>query len=99
MLRTIKRERPAGQKWAYTSSNTVVLGEIVSRISGKSLANTISDLIWSKIGAEHDAILAQNERGYPMSGAGMAATLRDVARFGSSTVGKSPPVCVSSRNS
>jgi len=82
MLCTIKRERPAGQKWAYTSSNTVVLGEVVSRITGKSLADTISDLIWSKMGAEHDAILAQNERGYPVSGAGMAATLRDVARFG-----------------
>jgi CubicO group peptidase (beta-lactamase class C family) len=82
MLRTIRRERPAGDKWAYTSSNTVVIGEVVSRVSGKSLADTISDLIWSKIGAEHDAILTQNERGYPMSGAGMAATLRDVARFG-----------------
>jgi hypothetical protein len=82
MLRTIKRERPAGEKWAYTSSNTVVIGEVVSCVSGKSLADTISDLIWSKIGAEHDAILIQNERGYPMSGAGMAATLRDVARFG-----------------
>lgn len=82
MLRTIKRERPAGEKWAYTSSNTEVIGEIVSRVSGKSLADTISDLIWSKIGAEYDAILAENERGYPVSGAGMAATLRDVARFG-----------------
>ena len=82
MLRTIKRERPAGEKWAYNSSNTVVIGEIVSRVSGKSLADTISDLIWSKIGAGHDAILMENERGYPMSGAGMAATLRDVARFG-----------------
>jgi CubicO group peptidase (beta-lactamase class C family) len=82
MLRTIKRERPAGQKWAYTSSNTTVIGEIVSRVSGKSLAGAISDLIWSKMGAEHDAILAENERGYPVSGAGVAATLRDVARFG-----------------
>ena len=82
MLRTIKRERPAGQKWAYTSSNTIVIGEIVSRVSGKSLADTISDLIWSKMGAEHDAVLAENERGYPVAGAGMAATLRDVARFG-----------------
>lgn len=82
MLRTIKRECPAGETWAYTSSNTVVIGEVVSRVSGKSLADTISDLIWSKMGAEHDAILTQNERGNPMSGAGMAATLRDVARFG-----------------
>jgi CubicO group peptidase (beta-lactamase class C family) len=82
MLRTIKRERPAGEKWAYTSSNTQVIGEIVSRVSGKSLADTISDLIWSKIGAKHDATLAENERGYPVSGGGMAATLRDLARFG-----------------
>lgn len=90
MLRTIKRERPAGEKWAYTSSNTIVVGEIVLRVSGKSLADTISDLIWSKMGAEHDAILTQNERGYPMSSAGMAATLRDVARFGLLFT-KSPP--------
>jgi len=90
MLRTIKRERPAGEKWAYTSSNTIVVGEIVSRVSGKTLADTISDLIWSKMGAEHDAILTQNERGYPMSSAGMAATLRDVARFGLLFT-KSPP--------
>jgi CubicO group peptidase (beta-lactamase class C family) len=81
-LRTIKRERPAGEKWAYTSSNTAVIGEIVSRVSGKNLADTIRDLIWSKIGAEHDATLAVNERGFPASHAGMAATLRDLARLG-----------------
>ena len=90
MLRTIKRERPAGEKWAYTSSNTIVIGEIVSRVSGKSLADTIGDLLWSKMGAEHDAILTENERGYPVSGAGMAATLRDVARFGLAFT-KTPP--------
>lgn len=82
MLRTIKRERPAGRKWAYTSSNTAVIAEVVSRVTGKSMADAISDLIWSKIGAEHDATLAENERGYPASHAGMAATLRDVGRFG-----------------
>ena len=90
MLRTIKRAHPAGEKWEYTSSNTVVLGEVVSRVSGKSLADTISDLIWSKIGAEHDATLAKNDRGYPASHAGMAARLRDVARFGLAFT-KTPP--------
>jgi CubicO group peptidase (beta-lactamase class C family) len=90
MLRTIKRERKAGEKWAYTSSNTVVIAEVVSRVAGKSLSDVISELIWSKIGAEHDAILTVNERGFPMSGAGMAATLRDVARFGLAFT-KNPP--------
>ena len=91
MLRTIKRERKAGEKWAYTSSNTSVLGEIVARVSGRnSLPDVISELIWSKIGAEHDAILTVNERGFPMAAAGMAATLRDLARFGLAFT-KNPP--------
>ena len=81
-LGTLKRERKPGETWAYTSSNTSVLGEVISRVTGKSLADTIGELIWSKIGAEHDALLVENERGFPEAGAGMSATLRDVARFG-----------------
>ncbi len=81
-LGTLKREHKPGETWAYTSSNTSVLGEVISRVTGKSLADTISELIWSKIGAEHDALLVVNERGFPEAGAGMSATLRDVARFG-----------------
>jgi CubicO group peptidase (beta-lactamase class C family) len=81
-LGTLKREHKPGETWAYTSSNTSVLGEVISRVTGKSLADTISELIWSRIGAEHDALLAINERGFPEAGAGMSTTLRDVARFG-----------------
>ena len=81
-LRTVKRESKAGEKWAYTSSNTIVLATVISRVTGKSLADVISELIWSKIGAEHDAFLAENEKGFPVAHAGFAATLRDIARFG-----------------
>jgi CubicO group peptidase (beta-lactamase class C family) len=81
-LRTLKRESKAGEKWAYTSSNTAVLGNVISRVTGKSLADVISELIWTRIGAEHDALLAENERGFPVAHAGFAATLRDIARFG-----------------
>ncbi len=81
-LGMLKREHKPSEAWAYTSSNTSVLGEVISRVTGKSLADTISELIWSKIGAEHDALLVVNERGFPEAGAGMSATLRDVARFG-----------------
>ena len=81
-LGTLKRERKSGETWTYTSSNTSVLGEVISRVTGKSLADNISDLIWSKMGAERDALLVENERKFPEAGAGMSATLRDVARFG-----------------
>jgi CubicO group peptidase (beta-lactamase class C family) len=81
-LGTIKRLRKPGETWAYTSSNTAVLAEVMERTTGKSLANVISELIWSRMGAEHDALLLQNERGYPVAHAGMVTTLRDLARFG-----------------
>jgi CubicO group peptidase (beta-lactamase class C family) len=81
-LGTLKGEHKPGETWTYTSSNTSVLGEVITRVTGKSLADNISDLIWSKIGAERDASIVVNERKFPEAAAGMSATLRDVARFG-----------------
>lgn len=81
-LSGMKRANPPGAKWAYNSTNTALLGEVVARVSGKSLADALSDLVWSRIGADHDALLVQNEVGYPLAHAGLAATLRDLARFG-----------------
>lgn len=81
-LGLLKRENKPGERWAYTSSNTAIIGEIISRVTGRSLADSISELIWSHIGADHDALMIQNERGFPVAHCGMAATLRDVARFG-----------------
>jgi CubicO group peptidase (beta-lactamase class C family) len=81
-LSGMKRLDLPGAKWAYNSTNTALLAEVVSRVSGKSLADAASDLVWSRIGADHDALLAENSVGYPVAHAGLAATLRDVARFG-----------------
>jgi len=80
-LRTLKREHKPGETWAYVSSNTAVLGEVIARVTGKSLADAVSDNTWSKIGAEHDASWLENERAFPIAHAGMMATLRDLARF------------------
>lgn len=81
-LSGLERADPPGTKWAYNSTNTAILAEVVSRVSGKSLADVASDLVWSRIGADHDALLVENEVGYPVAHAGLAATLRDVARLG-----------------
>src|SRR5260221_8252845 len=81
-LATIRRKAPPGTTWAYTSSNSAVVGEVISRVTHRSLADVIGERIWSRMGAEHDALLLQNERGYPIAHAGMAMTLRDLARFG-----------------
>src|SRR5262249_22144991 len=81
-LATIKRKLPPGTKWEYASSNTAVIAEVISRVTQRSLADVIGERIWSRLGAEHDALLVQNERGYPVAHAGMAMTARDLARFG-----------------
>jgi len=39
-------------------------------------------MIWSKIGAEHDMVVAVSPQGYPMSFGWNLSTLRDMARFG-----------------
>jgi CubicO group peptidase (beta-lactamase class C family) len=82
LLGTLKREQPPGKNWAYISSNTAVLAEVISRVTNKSLAENISELIWKRIGAEQDALIVQNENKFPVAHAGMCCTLRDLARFG-----------------
>jgi CubicO group peptidase (beta-lactamase class C family) len=81
-LATFRREHAPGETWAYVSANTSVLGEVISRVTGQKLAEVISHLIWRHIGAEQDAQLAENKRGFPVAGGGMSMTLRDLARFG-----------------
>lgn len=70
-----------------------MLADLLERVSGKPLATLISELMWSRIGAEHDANLLINSKGYPIAHAGMVMTLRDLARFGMffTASGKSNP--------
>lgn len=82
LLKGFRRIRPAGQVQAYTSANTEVLADLLERVTGLRLAELISRMMWSKIGAENDALLVVNDKGYPVAHAGMVMTLRDLARFG-----------------
>jgi hypothetical protein len=56
----------------------------VSRHSPQTLlaGRSGSEMIWSKIGAEHDFQLAVLTQGYPMLCGFAALTLRDIHRFG-----------------
>ena len=67
---------------ADPASNAEVLAIALERATGKSLADLLSETIWSRMGAEHDALLLENARGYPLAHAGLVMTLRDLARFG-----------------
>ena len=81
-LSTLGSVRAPGSRWEYASVNTAVLGWLLERVTGKRLAEVLSDEIWSRVGAEGDALLVTNRNGVAVAHAGMATTLRDLARFG-----------------
>jgi len=81
-LATLKKEGEHGRGFAYKTVNTEVLAWIVKRASGQRLATLTSDLIWSRLGAEHDAHFAVDSAGTEAGGGGLNTALRDLARFG-----------------
>lgn len=81
-LAALDRVRRPGTLWEYASVNTALLAWLLERVTAKTLAEVLSDELWSRIGAEADAAIVVNRNGVAAAHAGMAATLRDLARFG-----------------
>jgi CubicO group peptidase (beta-lactamase class C family) len=81
-LLTLRQEGGHGHAFAYKTVNTEVLGWIMRRVTGTRLETLISERIWSRLGCEQDAYITVDSSGVALGGAGMSATLRDVARFG-----------------
>ncbi|MFP6584226.1 MAG: serine hydrolase [Candidatus Hydrogenedentota bacterium] len=82
VLPTFSKEGEHGEQFHYVTANTDALGWIVQRASGRSLVELLSTEIWSKIGAEHDAVIISDINRTPFIGGGFNTTLRDSARFG-----------------
>jgi CubicO group peptidase (beta-lactamase class C family) len=82
-LETRNKKDPTDQGcFRYKSPTTDVLAWVVSNESKKSLSTLVSELIWSKIGAEHDAYYVVDALGKEAAFGGLNATIGDFARFG-----------------
>ncbi|MBS1496850.1 MAG: serine hydrolase [Bacteroidetes bacterium] len=81
-LETVKKQGRHGEAFGYKTVNADALGWIISRVTGKSIANLVSDKIWTKIGMEQSAFYQVDALGIPFAGGGFNAGLRDLARFG-----------------
>ena len=81
-LLTLRQDGEHGRAFVYKTVNTEVVAWIMRRVTGTRLETLISERIWSRLGCEQDAYLTVDSSGIALSGAGMSATLRDVARFG-----------------
>ena len=66
----------------YISANTDLLGWLIERASGASLAETLSEVLWRPMGAEQPASLVTDHLGAAWCTGGLCATARDVARIG-----------------
>jgi CubicO group peptidase (beta-lactamase class C family) len=59
-----------------------VLGWLISRVSGKSVAQQVEQRIWQRLGVERDGYMWINALGEEMAGGGLNMTASDAARFG-----------------
>ncbi|MGO2452860.1 serine hydrolase domain-containing protein [Pseudomonas taetrolens] len=81
-LLTVKPLGEHGKAFAYKTVNTDVLGWVIARVTGRNMAQLLSEKIWQRIGAEQDAYFTVDSIGTPFAGGGLNTGLRDLARFG-----------------
>ncbi|MDE2447006.1 MAG: serine hydrolase, partial [Alphaproteobacteria bacterium] len=74
--------RAHGAAFEYRSVETDVLAFAMERVTGKRLAQILSEEIWQKMGAEENACYTVDAAGYALADGGLNACLQDYARFG-----------------
>lgn len=82
-LAKLPRAWPAGTHWNYNTAETDLLGILVQRATGRSLADYLSQTIWRPYGMGADAFWLKDDcDGSDTGGSGLSATLADYARIG-----------------
>jgi len=81
-LPTVPKKGEHGQVFTYRSANTEALGWVVARVTGRNVADLISERLLAPMGAERDGDMLVDSTGAAMAAGGLNLTLRDLARFG-----------------
>ena len=83
LLRNISaRSAPEGEKFAYASSETEVLGRVLTGATGRTVSDLTSEWLWRPLGAEYDAFWLLAHDGQERAYAYFNASLRDWGRLG-----------------
>jgi CubicO group peptidase (beta-lactamase class C family) len=83
LMRSLKAEHKPGSCFNYNTGDTYVLGNLISAATGKTLADYMSETIWSRLGMEFDAFYTlESDGGQEMGGSRAGIALRDFGRFG-----------------
>ncbi|MBY8820979.1 serine hydrolase domain-containing protein [Sphingomonas colocasiae] len=81
-LRTLPREAAPGSKWVYKTGETNLIGVLVSKATGKTLARYAEEKIWRPFGMERDLFWMVDAGGQDIGGCCISVSLRDYARIG-----------------
>lgn len=81
-LQGVQPQGSHGAAFGYKTVNADVLGWLIARVTGRNVAEYLSERIWRPLGAEQDAYMTVDSIGTPFAGGGLNTGLRDLARFG-----------------
>ena len=81
-LVTVQKEGVHGEVFGYKTVNTDVMGWIISRVTGKTIPELLSERIWKPLGTHIDGYYQIDGAGIAFAGGGFSANLRDMAMFG-----------------
>ncbi len=82
-----------GVKAEYRSVNTMMLGLVIQKITGKTLSEEFTTRIWQSIGADNDATWnVDHVGGYEKAFCCFNATARDYARVGEALMSGTPRI-------
>jgi CubicO group peptidase (beta-lactamase class C family) len=81
-LLSIKALKEPGKAFEYSSANTQMLGLLLEAVTGKKVAELVSERIWRHAGMTGDAILGLTPQGNAIIHGLISSRLSDMARFG-----------------
>lgn len=77
------------RNWTYLGGNTIILGFLIEKVTGQTIAEYFSEKIWSKIGARNKALWTlDKEGGHEKSYCCFYSNARDFARIGQLVLNK-----------
>jgi CubicO group peptidase (beta-lactamase class C family) len=85
LIRSVRRipDVKPGQVWSYNTGGAWLVGRVLERATGTTIAHYLETRLWRPFGMESDGVWQALRAGeVDMGGHGFNATLRDWARFG-----------------
>ncbi len=82
-IKKIEIEKDPKEDSDYKSINTMLLGIILKRATGKDLVDYLKEKLWQPLGMETTATWNTDKKGLPITYGGLNATSRDFAKLGS----------------